>query len=214
MINAYDKVYLDDAQNSLAAMLDYAVYSLKYELKFFYEMFLGSNISKKFAYGDSAIIAGKSGVELARIVVEEHTGKECILPYNASFLKSPEYWTGWTLAYYQWNTGEDFAEINATLPIEDICAMYDKYHELDISRFVERANEIRMQQRCMTYLKKFRQNAGYSQSELSKITAIPVKTIQQYEQRQKDINKASFDYIIRLSKALNCAPDMLIERAL
>ena len=90
--------------------------------------------------------------------------------------------------------------------------MYDKYHELDVSRFVESANEIRMQQRCMTYLKKLRQNAGYSQSELANITSIPVKTIQQYEQRQKNINKASADYVIRLSKALNCAPDMLLER--
>ena len=56
MTYAYDKLYLPDAQSNLAAMLDYAVYSLKYELKFFFDMFLKSSISKKFADGDASVI--------------------------------------------------------------------------------------------------------------------------------------------------------------
>lgn len=208
---AYDKLYLEDAQMALAAMLDYAVYSLKYELSFFFNMFLESRISKKFSYADAATIAGKSGAELARMVIEEITGKECSIPYETTFIKSPEYWTGWALAYYQWNSGDDFIRIDTDIHIDDICSMYTKYHETDIGHFVERMNEIRMQKRCMSYLKKIRQNAGFSQSELSKMTDIPLKTIQQYEQRQKNINKASAEYVIRLSKALNCSPQMLLE---
>ena len=63
----------------------------------------------------------------------------------------------------------------------------------------------------MTYLKKFRQNAGLSQRELAIQTDIPIKTIQQYEQRQKNINKAQAEYVIRLSKALACRPEDLLE---
>lgn len=211
MTYAYDKLYLPDAQSNLAAMLDYAVYSLKYELKFFFDMFLKSSISKKFADGDASVIAGKSGVELARVVVEENTNEECFVPYESSFQKSPEYWTGWALAYYQWYSGVDFSVIDSEVSIDDICLLYRKYHEMDISHFVNRMNDMRMEQRCMTYLKKFRQNAGLSQRELAIQTDIPIKTIQQYEQRQKNINKAQAEYVIRLSKALACRPEDLLE---
>ena len=42
-------------------------------------------------------------------------------------------------------------------------------------------------------------------------TGIPVKTIQQYEQRRKDINKAQVEYVVRLSKALCCEPQDILE---
>ena len=63
-----------------------------------------------------------------------------------------------------------------------------------------------------TRLKQMRIKNGLSQSELAKASGIPVRTIQQYEQRQKDINKARFEYIISLSAALNCEASMLLER--
>ena len=44
-----------------------------------------------------------------------------------------------------------------------------------------------------------------------KLTDIPIKTIQQYEQRQKNINKAQAEYVIRLSNVLNCKPQDLLE---
>ena len=213
MTYAYDKLYLSDAQSNLAAMLDYAVYSLKYELNFFFDMFLQSSVSKKFADGDFSVIAGKSGVELARVIVEENTNKECTVPYESTLQKSPEYWTGWALAYYQWYSGVDFSVIASEVSINDICMMYSKYHEMDISHFIERMNELRMQFRCMTYLKKMRQNAGLSQRELANQTGIPINTIQQYEQSQKNINKAQAEYIIRLSRALACRPEDLLENS-
>lgn len=212
MIHAYDKLYLQDAQSNLAAMLDYAVNFLDYELGFFYKMFVNSRISNAFSHGDASTIAGKSGAELARIVVEENTKKEWSMPYEGSMQKSPEYWTGWALAYYQWYVGDSFSTIDAEISVNDIYSMYDKYHEMDLAHFVDRINEIRMQRRSMAYLKKLRMAAGLSQSELARQTGIPVKTIQQYEQRQKNINKASFDYIIRLSRALGCEAEMLMEK--
>ena len=50
-----------------------------------------------------------------------------------------------------------------------------------------------------------------SQSELAGLTGIPIRTLQAYEQCQKNINNASVDYVIRLSKALNCDIEMLLE---
>lgn len=211
MTCAYDKLYVWDAQCALAAMLDYAVYCLHYELKFFYQMFLQSSYARRFAEGDVAVISGRSGVELARDIVEENTKKPCRIGAEYAANRSPEYWTGWALAYYQWYSGSDFVTIEREIPIDDICALYHPFHEMDIMLFVDKMNEWRMAYRCMTYLKKFRMAAGLSQRELAETTDIPIKTIQQYEQRQKNINKAQAEYIIRLSRTLNCEPEELLE---
>ena len=53
--------------------------------------------------------------------------------------------------------------------------------------------------------------ARLSQSQLAEETGIPVKTIQQYEQRRKDINKAQAEYVIKLSQVLCCKPQELME---
>lgn len=43
-------------------------------------------------------------------------------------------------------------------------------------------------------------------------TNIPLRTIQQYEQRQKNINKAQAETLLRLSRVLNCSVEDLIEK--
>jgi transcriptional regulator with XRE-family HTH domain len=63
-----------------------------------------------------------------------------------------------------------------------------------------------------TNLKHIRMLAGMTQNELASQSGIPLRTIQQYEQRQKDINKAKAEYLILLSKTLQCSPEALIEK--
>ena len=71
MIHAYDKNYLSKAQSTLASMIDFAVYDLNIPLEKFYQNFLVSPISEQFESGESSIIAGKSGVELALELLED-----------------------------------------------------------------------------------------------------------------------------------------------
>ena len=71
MIHAYDKNYLTAAQKCLARMLDYMANDLQYPLETVWNWFLMSEISHRFELGDSAILAGTSGVELARRVLEQ-----------------------------------------------------------------------------------------------------------------------------------------------
>lgn len=52
---------------------------------------------------------------------------------------------------------------------------------------------------------------GYTQKELAEAIDIPIKTIQQYEQGVKNINKASGENLIKLSKQLCCRPEQLME---
>ena len=60
--------------------------------------------------------------------------------------------------------------------------------------------------------KKRRNFSGLSQRQLSDLSGVPLRTIQQYEQRQKNINKAQAEYLLMLAAALDCEPEHLIER--
>lgn len=73
---------------------------------------------------------------------------------------------------------------------------------MDIRQFVDKMNELHHVARPESNLKRIRQKVGLSQRELANLSGIPVRTIQQYEQRKKDINKAQAEYIVILAKTL------------
>ena len=211
MIGAYDKNYLEKARTTLGRMLDFAVYDLKLDIKEFFDRFIISGIANAFENSDSKTIAGKSGVELAYEVMEK-TGENVrdIKPrYTAN--RSEEYWTGWVLAYYQWKTSIPFAEIVKYIPIFQIKALYSPYHEMDIRHFVDKMNEMYNKAKPETNLKIYRKRAELSQKQLAELADIPVRMIQHYEQRQKNINKAQTEYLVRLSRVLNCNIEDLLE---
>ena len=136
MIRAYDKVYLDKARTALGRMLDFAVYDLKYDIAEFFDLFIQSGVAKRFETGDFAVIVGMSGVELAYEVLEQSGVESERIKPNYTASRSKEFWTGWALAYYQWETSMSFAEIVRYVPIKDISALYKPYHEMDIHKFV------------------------------------------------------------------------------
>ena len=211
MIHAYDELYLERARSVMAHMLDYAVHGLGYELEDFFKQFLVSEICPKFERGQASVIAGKSGTELVLEIVEREPTEDDPRGEIVLMHRSPEYWLGWSLAYYQWYSNMPFSEIMASVSIKDIRNMYDKYHEMDIRHFAERMDELCHEIRRESRLKAYRNRIGLSQSELAKKTDIPVRTIQQYEQLQKNINKAQAEYLVRLSKSLYCEPEDLLE---
>lgn len=60
-------------------------------------------------------------------------------------------------------------------------------------------------------LKLFRLETGLSQSELAEISGVPLRSIQQYEQNQKNINAAKAETVVKLAKALNTSVEKLME---
>ena len=206
MTHAYDKLYLEKARAMLGRMLDFAVYDLKLDINVFYELFCHSQYARQFEAGDTSLLSGKSGIELAYDIVGSYTVEP-----KFTTNRSGEYWTGWALAYYQWYTSLSFLQINDIIPIDDVIKMYPKYHEMDIMQFVDAVNDIYFQKRQTTNLKQKRLEAGLSQSELSKISGVPVRTIQQYEQRQKNINLAKVESVLSISKALSCDINDILE---
>ena len=210
-MSAYDKNYLEKARTTLGRMLDFAVFDLKLDLKDFFDRFIVSGIANDFENGDSKTIAGKSGVELAYEVMEKTGENVRNIKPRYTVNRSEEYWTGWALAYYQWKTAISFSKIVEYIPINEIKALYSPYHEMDIRHFVDKMNELYINAKPETNLKIYRKRAGLSQKELAEQADIPVRMIQHYEQRQKNINKAQVEYLARLSRVLNCNIEELLE---
>ncbi len=214
MIHAYDKLYLEKARTALGRMLDFAVYDLGREIDSFFGMFLASGVAARFETGDCAVLAGMSGVELAYEVLEQSGVQTKRVKPNYTVDRSREYWTGWALAYYQWETSLRFAEIVEYIPIRDVMGLYEPYHEMDIRQFVDKMDELYKTAKPETNLKLLRQKAGLSQRELEEFSGVPVRTIQQYEQRQKNINRAQAEYLTMLARTLCCEAEDLMEKVL
>lgn len=208
MTYAYDRNYLEAARAVLGRMLDYAVYDLKYELSDFWDRFLASPVSLLFEQGDASVVVGRSGVELALMVC----GKNKNYPRpRFTEERSAEYWLGWAIAYFQWSTGIPFSQITEFVPIVKIRDMYSPYHEMDVRQFCDALSAVYAKYKKETNLKRKRKEAGISQSQFADLTGIPLRTIQQYEQGQKSINKARAEYLIAMARALCCKPELLLE---
>ena len=207
MIHAYDRNYLGRAQTLMGVMFHVAVYDLGNSLERFYDRFLFSRISSYFEAGDSSILGGMSGAELALEILDDDTRDD----YLPVFDKSSEYWCGWALAYFQWYSDIRFIQINKYIPIKEIHKMYNPYHEMDISQFCDHMIALYNSRKQYSNLKMKRLESRLSQSELSRLSEVPVRTIQQYEQRQKKINNAGAETIMKLARVLNCSASDLLE---
>ena len=82
---------------------------------------------------------------------------------------------------------------------------------MDIRQFCDRITELYTARKKQTNLKRKRLAAGLSQAQLAKLAGIPVRTIQQYEQAQKDIGKAKAEAVIALARVLCCDAQQLLE---
>lgn len=60
-------------------------------------------------------------------------------------------------------------------------------------------------------LKEYRTKASLTQAQLAEISGVSVRMIQYYEQGVKDINKASGETLYKLSRALGCKMEDLLE---
>ena len=124
--------------------------------------------------------------------------------------KNKYYWAGWILAQYQYRTGRSFYKINCNLPIESVLSLYNTLHEADITKFFDVADEYFSKQEP-TNFQRIRKAIGLTQAELANKTGVELRSIQMYEQRKNDINKAQADTLLKLSKFLGCNIEDLLE---
>ncbi len=212
MMYAYDETYLDDAMKNLAEATDYAVNACHIDVNKFYELFIATGYSAQFGNGVPKVVSGLSGTELVYEIITK-AGIDIELPdVQIEYDYSPEYWCGWVLAYYQWKTGRAFKDILGYVSAKDVVAMYHPLHEASEEKFVDTVNSIIERKQPISKIQELRKNIGYSQRELAEKSGVNLRTLQQYELKAKDINKAASGTLLALSKVLGCNIEDLLEK--
>ena len=192
-------------------MLDFAVNTCDMDIDEYFELFTVSSVSTQFQSGNPTYIAGKTGCELVREVIAD-AGMEPLSVEDEMYLdKSPEYWAGWALAYYQWYTCRTFINIHKAVSLKQIVSMYGIYHEMDITHFIDTMNELWDNYYKETNLKRLRKSAGLSQRELSDLSGVPLRQIKLFEQRQRDINHTKAIDVVKFAHVLGCKTEDLLQ---
>ncbi|MBR5229786.1 MAG: helix-turn-helix transcriptional regulator [Firmicutes bacterium] len=141
------------------------------------------------------MLVGKSGMELAQEIILETTGKVLQCVPQERLNRSKEYWIGWAIAYYQWYSDIKYSDIFKLITYTKLGNMYYTLHETDITKFVDIMNSNASETFADTNMKRIRQFYGCTQAQLAKRSGVRLRSIQMYEQRNKNINY-NFRYII------------------
>ena len=207
--HAYSPLYLSKASRAVGNMLHDAVVEFGMDGEDFLKRFIQSDVAEEIESGNPKYIAGKSGLELFLEVMEKTTGKAYDTELVESYERSPVYWVGWMLTHYQWYSGRTFKSILDTVPYNELLGLYGTLHEADIEKSYEVLDA--HFEKSESKLKTARKHCGLTQEELAHESGVSLNTIRAYERKGKDINKAQFDIVLRLAKALKCDITELLE---
>ena len=213
MTHAYNELYLVDAKHCLAQFFDYAVNDCELSPDWVASLFVVTGYAEQFERGNPTVLAGQSGIELARAVITKAYGDKSLPDPQLRQGRTPEYWAGWFLAEYQWYYGRCFRDIFEHVPFSELLNMYPVYHEMDITQFTE-SLEQRIRRSAAgkeTKLGRIRERRGLSQTELAEAAGIEPRSIQLFEQRVSDIDKAPAKTVYKLARVLGCNVEDLLE---
>lgn len=209
MTHAYSQLYLNKASRTVGNMLHDAVLEFGMNGTDFLQRFIQSDVAEQIENGNPKYLAGKSGLELFLEVMEKTTGQNYSTELIENYDRSDVYWVGWMLTHYQWYSGHTFRNILNTIPYNELLALYGTLHEADIQKSYE-ILDLHFS-KSESKLKTARKHCGLTQEALANESGISLNTIRAYERKSKDLNKAHFDTVMRLSKVLKCDVNELLE---
>ena len=201
-IHAYAEVYVQDITELLSQVFDYVIRQCGVPCDEFAAIFARSRCAKELETGRAVALIGMSGYELAQTleIPRKNLRKRCEFKY------SPEYWAGWALAQYQWESGKRFRHIFEKVPLSKILSMYPVYHEMDISKFCETMDEWLSGSR----LREIREFCHVSREQLAELSGVNVRSIQAYETGVNDIYKAEVGTLLKLARTFGCSIEDLL----
>ena len=212
LVNLSDDRYFTDAQENLAALFEIGVNACKVDGQKIADAFVASGLAHEFERMNPVFVSGKSGVELLNYLAP-YAGLETPVPEPELVFPGMDYWVGWALAYFQFETGCPYRRVFEVVPYQELQGMYYPLHEAHESKFVSVLLERMADARKTTRLRIQRDIIGISQAELAERSGVGLRSIQMYEQRNKNINHASAETLYRLAHALHCSMQELIEFA-
>lgn len=211
MTHAYDEIYLGSAQKLMGSMFHFAVYDLKWNLDKFVNAFISTGVANLVQKGYPEMVAGKSGYEVAYEVYYRLTGSYCEIRPDFSFSKSPEFFAGWSGAYYSWYKNMPYDVLFGEISAETMVNMYHPYHEMDVMQFVDSIDARLIERQKDSQLKRLRVYADLTQKQLAVRSGVSQRMIEQYEQGRKELNHASVSTVKQLAGAIGCSIEQLLR---
>ncbi len=199
------------------------------------DIFSISRYAHYFEEGDPKIICGVSGIEMHHKMMEEAGLGRDDWPEDGydDMEYSIAYKAGCALASYQRISGMSFADILSSISFSGIMSLCeesgsdaDKRSDVTIDDSsaarrtgrsplgIEKKIALRIEVRkpSSTDLQTRRKRLDLSQKDLSELSGVNLRTLQQYETKDKDINHAAAATVYSLSRALFCPVSRLFER--
>ena len=204
VMKSYNENYLSMVAENVGTMFEHAVDN-EQNPEGFWKRFINSNVAKQIEIGNVKYLTC-SGMDYLREVLND----EKISKKEQDINKDRYYWAGWVLAQYQYRINDSFYNIDCSLPINKVLDLYNTLHEADITKFYDVADEYFFKTEP-TNLQKMRKRMGLSQSDLAKQSGVELRSIQMYEQRKNDINKAQAETVLRLARVMGCSIEDLLN---
>jgi DNA-binding transcriptional regulator YiaG len=205
------ELYREDAMHALGSLFDIGINECGRSGEQVADAFIASGLAREFERCNPVFVAGMSELELFDRIAESLGVRVRDIPRNPR-QPTVDYWVGWSLASFQIETGRAYRTVFERVRYSELAGMYHPLHEAPESKFVHVLSELIAQRRQQTRLATVRKAAGLSQEQLARLSGVGLRSIQMYEQRNKDINKAQAASILSLATALGCQMEDLLGR--
>ena len=203
-IQSYKDSYVSYVAENVGTMFEHAVDSgLNYYI--FWNKFINSNVAKQIEKGNPKYLVCSSMDYFKEISLNIK------IKQKMDINKDKYFWAGWILAQLQHKTEHSFYKINEYLNIDEVLKLYSTLHEADVKKFFYVAMDYFNKKEKVVNLKKIRLASGLTQKDLAKRAEVELRSIQMYEQRRNDINKAQADTLHKLARVLGCNIEDLLE---
>lgn len=137
-MHAYIEPYLKGVMRNVGVMSHFCINEYGLTPEEFARIFARSHVAEQISLGNPRFLAGMSGKEMADMIMESLDGDIRSDKGSDMYYITPEYWTGWVMAYYQWYTAKSFAQMYADGQTYDrVHKMYHTMHEADLAKVVE-----------------------------------------------------------------------------
>lgn len=210
---AYNEKELPQVISTLGKAFEFAEKCLPEGAAGFYRRFANSSVAATCTGPDAHPEIGGSAIELVLDVNEDASIDTLLM--NEKRLSKQETgrlrWEAELLCRYQWETGLPFPAVLRTLTEERLRELHADYAELQPEEVVQKISVPETQEDSATNLARIRREHGLSQAGLAEASGVSLRSIQQYEQKKKDISHAQARSVYALAQALDCTMEELLE---
>lgn len=198
----YDSLFLPIAEKALGNAFDVLYRKAKLTDEEVIAGLRSTKIAQGFNQGNPYVIAGNSGNELAREILESLGKGDSFKRRYGNEPLNEYFWAGYVFAFFLWKSGHRMESSLRRLGIDTLIALYHPYHEMAIEAVYEKLEELLTKSKKPCALKYLRTAAHYSQSDLARASGVPLRSIQEYEQGRKNLGSAQISTVLAIAKVL------------